>query len=148
MKQAPLFRRKFFIQKPAEGLPETESGFELLYLRVQDRADKPVVALHSKKVLLAAGGTFDVTCDSRGGAGLGRISYGQGLRAGLKQGSDFFTYRFKVPPDARPGTSYEVSCHGNEGVAAFRFVIEVDNRVPPPPSRQRSRSPRRIPLQS
>lgn len=125
MKQAPLFRRQFFVQKPAPGLPNTEAGADIEYVRLQGHTTNPGNVLNDKKVLLAAGGTLDMVSESRGGVGVGRISYAPGLRAALKRGEEFLTYRFQVPPTATAGTSYQVTCYGHDMVAPFHFTIEV-----------------------
>jgi hypothetical protein len=128
MKQGPLFRRQFFIQKPAAGLPSTEAGADIEYLRLQGHASNPGAVLHEQRVYLAAGGTLDMVAEARGGAGVGRISYAEGLRAALKRGEDFLTYRFEVPVTAERGTAYHVSCHGHDTVPSFHFTIEVGSR--------------------
>ena len=79
-------------------------------------------------VYLAAGGTLDMVAEAHGGAGVGRISYAPGLRASLKRGEDFLTYRFEVPEDVEYGTTYLVSCHGHDTVPSFHFTIEVGAR--------------------
>ncbi|MDP1827299.1 MAG: hypothetical protein Q8L48_28755 [Archangium sp.] len=126
MKQAPLFRRQFFVQKPAPGLVLPDAGRDLEYLRLQGHSANPGEALQGQRLFLAAGGTLDLVCEAYGGAGVGRVSYAPGLRAALKRGEDFLTYRFEVPRTAGPGTSYQVSCHGHDQVPAFHFTIEVD----------------------
>lgn len=128
MKQAPLFRRQFFIQKPAPGLPGSEAGSDIEYLRLQGHAANPGAVLHEQRLFLAAGGTLDLVAEARGGAGVGRISYAPGLRAALKRGEDFLTYRFEVPETAERGASYQVTCHGHDAVPAFQFTIEVGSR--------------------
>lgn len=128
MKQAPLFRRQFFVQKPAPGLPNTEVGAEVEYLRLQGHTTNPGAVLHEKKVVLAAGGTLDMVSESRGGTGIGRISYAPGLRAALKRGEEFLTYRFQVPYTAKAGMTYQVTCYGHDTVPAFHFTIEVGQR--------------------
>jgi hypothetical protein len=128
MKQGPLFRRQFFIQKPAPGLPNTEAGGDIEYIRLQGHSANPAAILHEQKVRLAPGGTLDVVADSRGGAGVGRISYSPGLRAALKRGDEFLTYRFEVPPTMTAGTSFQVTCYGHDAVPPFNFTIEVGSR--------------------
>lgn len=128
MKQGPLFRRQFFIQKPAFGLPTTEAGSALEYMRLHGHSANPAAVLHEQTVRLAAGGTLDVVADSRGGAGVGRISYSPGLRAALKRGEDYLTYRFEVAPETEVGTSYQVICYGHDTVPPFHFTIEVGLR--------------------
>lgn len=128
MKQGPLFRRQFFIQKPAPGLPNSEAGGAVEYIRLQGHASNPAAILDRQKVCLAAGGTLDVVSDSRGGAGVGRISYSPGLRAALKRGDDFLTYRFEVPASTAVGSSFQVTCFGHDAVPPFHFTIEVGTR--------------------
>jgi|GEM_PF-3831509 hypothetical protein len=128
MKQGPLFRRQFFIQKPAPGVPNSEAGGAVEYIRLQGHASNPATILHEQKVRLAPGGTLDVVSDSRGGAGVGRISYSPGLRAALKRGDEFLTYRFEVPNTVSSGTAYQVTCYGHDTVPPFHFTIEVGGR--------------------
>ena len=128
MKQAPLFRRQFFVQKPAPGVPASEAGAAIEYLRLQGHASNPGAVLHGQRLFVAAGGMLDVVCEARGGAGLGRVSYAPGLRAALKRGDEYLTYRFEVPASVANGNSFQVSCHGNDGVPAFQFTIEVGGR--------------------
>lgn len=128
MKQGPLFRRQFFIQKPAPGLPNSEAGADIEYLRLQGHASNPGIVLNEQKVFLAPGGMLDMVSEARGGTGVGRISYSPGLRAALKRGEDFLTYRFQVPPTATKGTTYQVTCYGNDMVPGFHFTVEVGTR--------------------
>jgi hypothetical protein len=128
MKQAPLFRRQFFVQKPGDGIPNSESGSDIEYLRLQGHAENPGAVLHEQRVYLAAGGTLDMVAEARGGVGVGRISYSPGLRAALKRGEDFLTYRFEVPSEAERGETWQVTCHGHDSVPSFHFTIEVGHR--------------------
>ncbi|MFO0597214.1 MAG: hypothetical protein U0228_18010 [Myxococcaceae bacterium] len=128
MKQSPLFRRQFFIQKPGPGVPNSEVGAAVEYIRLQGHSQNPGAILQGQKIVLAAGGMIDVVADSRDGAGVGRISYTPGLRAALKRGEDFLTYRFEVPNNCSEGSSYQVSCYGTDAVAPFQFSIEVGRR--------------------
>jgi len=68
---------------------------------------------------------LDVVAEARGGAGLGRVSYTDGLRAGLKRGEAVFTYRFEVPATATDGQTFVVSVWGSDVQPAFRFTIEI-----------------------
>jgi hypothetical protein len=125
MKQAPLFQRKFFVQNSA-GLAHLEQAKGAAeYLRVHGDPSNPARTLDGRRVKLARGGMIDVVADARGGVGLGRISYGTGLRAGVKRGDDQFTYRFEVPPAAEGGAHFEVAVWGSAEQPAFRFTIEV-----------------------
>jgi hypothetical protein len=124
MKQSPLFRRQFFIQRPAAGLPSTEGG-AVEYIRLQGHAANPAAILDKQRIVLAPGGMLDMVSESRGGLGVGRISYTPGLRAALKRGEDYITYRFEVSATALEGTSYQVTCYGNDVVPSFHFTIEV-----------------------
>lgn len=128
MKQGPLFRRQFFIQRPAPGLPSSEAGGDVEYIRLQGHASNPATILHQQKVVLAPGGMLDVVAESRGGAGVGRVAYSPGLRAALKRGEDFLTYRFEVPPGSETGTAFQVTCYGHDAVPPFQFTIEVGRR--------------------
>lgn len=128
MKQAPLFRRQFFAQRPAPGLPSSEAGSDTEYLRLQGHAENPGAVLHGQRVFLAPGGTLDMVAEARGGLGVGRISYGEGLRAAVKRGEDFYTYRFEVPLNAERGANYRVTCFGHDAVPTFQFTIEVGAR--------------------
>jgi hypothetical protein len=122
MKQSPLFRRQFFLQKPLP--PEVDqSGVE--YLRIHGHAGNPASVLHQQRLRISPGGTLDVVAEARGGVGLGRISYTQGLQAALKRGDDLLTYRFIVPRTVTPGAAFEVHCFGHDQVPAFHFTIEV-----------------------
>lgn len=84
--------------------------------------------LHGQRLFLAPGGTLDMVAESRGGIGVGRISYGEGLRAAIKRGEDFYTYRFEVPVNAETGTSFRVTCFGHDAMPSFQFTIEVGHR--------------------
>lgn len=128
MKQGPLFRRQFFVQKPAPGVPESEAGGAVEYVRLQGHATNPGAILQGQKLTLAAGGTLDVVSEARSGTGIGRISYTPGLRAALKRGDEFMTYRFEVPDGAAEGSTYTVSCHGTDMVAPFQFSLTVGRR--------------------
>lgn len=128
MKQAPLFRRQFFAQKPAPGVPSTEAGLGVEYLRLQGHAENPGALLHGQRLSLSPGGTLDLVAEARGGLGVGRVSYGEGLRAAIKRGEDLFTYRFEVPLNAELGASYRVTCFGHDAVPTFQFTIEVGGR--------------------
>jgi len=125
MKQAPLFQRKFFVQNSA-GLahPEQVKG-AAEYVRVHGNPSNPARTLDGQRVKLARGGMIDVVADARGGLGLGRITYGPGLRAGVKRGDEQFTYRFEVPRAAETGEHFEVAVWGSAEQPAFRFTIEV-----------------------
>jgi hypothetical protein len=128
MKQAPLYRRQFFAQRPAPGVRSSEAGSETEYLRLQGHPENPGAVLHGQRVLLGPGGTLDLVAEARGGLGVGRLSYGDGLRAALKRGEDFYTYRFEVPLNAARGTTYRVTCFGHDALPAFQFTIEVGAR--------------------
>ena len=122
MKQAPLFRRQFFLQ---QGLPPEVDGGGVEYLRIHGRTANPAEVLHRQRLLISPGGMLDVVAEAHGGAGLGRISYSAGLQAALKRGEDLLTYRFMVPKGAAPGMAFEVHCFGHDQVPAFHFTIEV-----------------------
>ena len=128
MKQGPLFRRQFFIQKPAPDLPNSEAGGAVEYIRLQGHTTNPGAILQGQKIVLAAGGVLDVVAESRSGSGLGRISYTPGLKAGLKRGDEYLTYRFEVPSGVGDGLTYQVSCHGTDLVPAFHFTIVVGRK--------------------
>jgi hypothetical protein len=127
MKQGPLFRRQFFMQQGLVAEP-ARAGVE--YLRLHGHSTNPAEVLHQRRLLISPGGTLDVVAESRGGAGLGRISYSTGLQAALKRGDDFLTYRFMVPDHSPPGSAFEVHCFGHDQVAAFHFTIEVAALAP------------------
>jgi hypothetical protein len=128
MKQGPLFRRQFFIQKPAAGVPDTEKGSMVEYVRLQGHTTNPGAILQGQKVTLAPGGMIDVVSESHSGSGVGRISYTPGLRASLKRGDEYLTYRFELPTEATEGSSYTVTCHGTDLVAAFQFSLIAGRR--------------------
>jgi hypothetical protein len=128
MKQGPLFRRPFFLQKPTDALPETEAGAFVEYLRLSGHAENPGAVLHGQRLFLAPGATMDLVAEARGGLGLGRVSYGEGLRAAIKRGEDLYTYRFEVPVNAPRGTTYRVTCFGHDALPSFQFAIEVGAR--------------------
>lgn len=126
MKQAPLFQRQFFVQKGV-GLSRAEqlSG-AAEYVRVHGDPSNPARTLDGQRVRLVSGGVIDVVSTARGGLGLGRISYGDGLKAGVKRGDEIFTYRFEVPREAEGGAQYEIAVWGSAEQPAFRFTIEVE----------------------
>jgi hypothetical protein len=128
MKQAPLFRRQFFIQRPGPGVESSEAGGAVEYVRIHGNPSNPGQVLNGQRVKLTQGGMIDVVSDSRGGEGLGRIAYGPGLRAGLKRGDETFTYRFEVPGSATEGDTYAISIWGTDVQPAFRFTIEVGRK--------------------
>lgn len=128
MKQAPLFRRQFFIQRPAPGLPNSEAGSGVEYVRIHGNPSNPGQVLDGQHVKLVQGGVLDVVAEARNGDGLGRIAYGPGLRAGIKRGEETFTYRFEVPATATTGDSFAVSVWGNDLQPAFRFTIDVGQK--------------------
>jgi hypothetical protein len=128
MKQAPLFQRQFFIQKPAPGAQE--AGGDVHYIRLHGHASNPAKVLHEQRIFLGAGGMLDVVSESHGGEGIGRVAYTPGLRAALKRGEDHFTYRFEVPSSCAAGTTYQVTAYGHDQVPSFHFVIEVGRRAP------------------
>ena len=128
MKQTPLFRRQFFIQRPAAGLPNSEVGGAVEYIRIHGNPSNPGQVLDGQKLTMGPGAALDVVAAAHGGEGLGRVAYGPGLRAGLKRGDEVFTYRFEVPQGAEAGTSYAVSVWGNDVQPAFRFTIEVGTK--------------------
>lgn len=123
MKQSPLFRRQFFIQKPSPGA--AESGGDVFYLRLHGHASNPAQVLNEQRIFLGAGGTLDVVSDSHGGVGIGRIAYTPGLRAAIKRCDEQITYRFVVPQTTALGTTFQVTAHGHDRLPGFRFVIEV-----------------------
>jgi hypothetical protein len=125
MKQGPLFRRQFFVQKPAPGLPTSEIGSDVEYLRLSGHASNPGDVLHGQVLFLSPGATLDLVAEARGGLGLGRVSYGEGLRAAIKRGDELYTYRFEVPMNAPRGTTYRVTCFGHDALPSFHFSIEV-----------------------
>ena len=122
MKQGPLFRRQFFIQKPTPGAPET--GGDVYYLRLHGHAANPAQVLNEQRIFLGAGGTLDVVSDSHGGVGIGRVAYTPGLRAAIKRNDEQITYRFVVPQATTAGTTFQVTAHGHDQVPSFQFVIE------------------------
>lgn len=128
MKQAPLFRRQFFIQRPAPDVANTEAGAAIEYVRIHGNPANPGQVLNGQRVRLTQGGMLDVVAEARNGDGLGRVAYGPGLRAGLKRGEEVYTYRFEVPSGAAEGDSYSVSVWGSDMQPAFRFTIEVGKR--------------------
>jgi hypothetical protein len=128
MKQTPLFKRQFFIQRPAPGLANTEEGSAVEYLRIHGNPTNPGQVLDGQHVKLAQGGVMDVVAEARGGDGLGRIAYGPGLRAGIKRGEDVFTYRFEVPQSAKDGEAFSISVWGSDMQPPFRFTIEVGRK--------------------
>jgi hypothetical protein len=127
MKQAPLFRRQFFVQRPGfDAAAEPNSGF-VEYVRIHGNPSNPGGVLDGRCVKLSRGGVLDVVAEARGGAGMGRISYAAGLRAGLKRGEDVYTYRFEVPLTASDGQTWAVSVWGSDVQPAFKFTIEIGN---------------------
>ena len=126
MKQAPLFRRQFFVQRLGPGAEQAEQGGGAVeYVRIHGNPSNPGGVLDGRRVKLTRGGMLDVVADARGGAGLGRISYADGLRAGIKRGEEVFTYRFEVPTSATDGQSWVVSVWGSDVQPAFRFTVEL-----------------------
>lgn len=125
MKQAPLFRRQFFVQRSGPGAPIEPSSGAVEYVRIHGNPSNPGAALDGRRVKLTPGGMLDVVAEARGGAGLGRVSYGDGVRAGLKRGEAVFTYRFEVPATATEGQTFVVSVWGSDVQPAFRFTIEI-----------------------
>jgi hypothetical protein len=128
MKQGPLFRRQFFVQKPPTGLPVTEAGGEVHYIRLHGHSANPAKVLHDQRIFLGAGGTLDVVSESHGGEGIGRVAYSPGLRAAIKRGDEQVTYRFEVPHSTATGTTFRVTAYGHDQVPPFQFVIEVGKR--------------------
>lgn len=129
MKQAPLFRRQFFVQSSAAGVSPAESGGEVHYIRLHGHASNPAKVLHQQRIFLGAGGTLDVVTESHGGEGLGRVAYTPGLRAAIKRGDEYVTYRFEVPHGSTTGTTFQVTAYGHDQVTPFHFVIEVGSRA-------------------
>lgn len=129
MKQGPLFHRQFFIQKPAAGLPDSDAGGEVHYIRLHGHAANPAKVLHQQRIFLGAGGTLDVISAAHGGEGIGRVSYTPGLRAAIKRGDEQVTYRFEVPNSTASGTTFQVTAYGHDEVPPFHFVIEVGKRA-------------------
>ncbi|MDP3235624.1 MAG: hypothetical protein Q8N26_22760 [Myxococcales bacterium] len=125
MKQAPLFRRQFFVQRSTPGAAVEPSNGTVEYVRIHGNPSNPGGALDGRRVKLTRGGMLDVVAEARGGAGLGRVSYADGLRAGLKRGEAIFTYRFEVPATATEGQTFAVSVWGSDVQPAFRFTIEI-----------------------
>ena len=125
MKQAPLFRRQFFVQRSGPGAAVEPASGAVDYVRIHGNPSNPGGVLDGRRVRLTRGGMLDVVAEARGGAGLGRVSYGDGLRAGLKRGVAVFTYRFEVPAIATEGETFAVSVWGSDVQPAFRFTIEV-----------------------
>jgi hypothetical protein len=125
MKQGPLFRRQFFVQKPASGAPVDEAGGDVHYLRLHGHAENPARVLADQRIFLGPGGVIDVVSESHGGEGVGRVAYTPGLRAAIKRGADQITYRFEVPRAAAQGTTFQVTAYGHDQVPPFHFVIEV-----------------------
>lgn len=126
MKQGPLFRRQFFVQKPTQGAPE--HGGDVHYLRLHGHASNPSQVLNEQRIFLGAGGMLDVVSESHGGAGIGRVAYTPGLRAAIKRGEEHITYRFEIPKTTASGTTFQVTAYGHDQVPPFRFVIEVGRR--------------------
>jgi hypothetical protein len=127
MKQGPLFRRQFFIQKPAPGAPE--SGGDVHYLRLHGHAANPAQVLSEQRIFLGPGGMLDVVSESHGGAGIGRVAYTPGLRAAIKRHEEQITYRFEVPSATATGTTFQVTAYGHDRVPSFHFIIEVGRRA-------------------
>lgn len=126
MKQAPLFRRQFFVQRQGPGVEQAKPGGGAVeYVRIHGNPSNPGGVLDGRRVKLTCGGVLDVVSEARGGAGLGRISYADGLRAGIKRGEAVFTYRFEVPATATDGQSWLVTVWGSDVQPAFRFTVEV-----------------------
>ena len=125
MKQAPLFQRQFFVQKGVGVARAEQLSGAAEYVRVHGDPSNPARTLDGQRVKLVRGGMIDVVAVSRGGLGLGRISYGPGLKAGVKRGDDTFTYRFEVPRAAAGGEHFEIAVWGSAEQPAFRFTIEV-----------------------
>lgn len=128
MKQAPLFRRQFFIQRPPPDVANTEAGGGVEYVRIHGNPSNPGQVLDGQRLKLVQGGMLDVVAEARNGDGLGRIAYGPGLRAGIKRGEDVVTYRFEVPPAATDGDSFAISVWGTDLQPAFKFTIEVGRK--------------------
>jgi hypothetical protein len=126
MKQSPLFRRQFFIQKPSPGT--TEGGGDVHYLRLHGHATNPAQVLNEQRIFLGAGGMLDVVSDAHGGVGIGRVAYTPGLRAAIKRGDEQITYRFEVPVSSASGTTFQITAYGHDRVPPFHFVIEVGRR--------------------
>ncbi|MBE2252617.1 MAG: hypothetical protein IAE78_24005 [Myxococcus sp.] len=126
MKQAPLFHRQFFVQRPLVGVEAADASTGAVeYVRVHGNPSNPGATLAGARVKLTPGGVLDVVAEPRGGLGMGRISYGEGLRAGLKRGEAFYTYRFEVPAHAVEGQTWAISVWGSDAHPAFRFTIEL-----------------------
>ncbi len=128
MKQTPLFNRQFFVQNTPDALGSTDSTGDVMYLRLQGHASNPAQLLNEQHLLLGAGAVLDVIANRNGGDGMGRIAYTPGLGAAVKRGEEHMTYRFQIPERALKGTKFQVSVHGHDQVAPFRFVIEVGRR--------------------
>jgi len=126
MKQGPLFRRQFFIQKPTPGAPE--GGGDVHYLRLHGHSSNPAQVLSEQRIFLGAGGMLDVVSESHGGEGIGRVAYTPGLRAAIKRAGEHITYRFEVPSTTASGATFQVTAYGHDRVPPFHFVIEVGRR--------------------
>lgn len=123
MTQGPPFRIKSFAHKSAPAAPERQG--DVHYLRLHNHAANPAQVLNEQRIVLGVGGTLDVVSESHGGEGLGHVVYTPGLRAAIKRRAQHFTYRFVVPRDTAPGTTFKVTANGHERVPPFHFVIEV-----------------------
>jgi hypothetical protein len=124
MKQTPLFKRQFFVQRPDSSTTDESAG-AVEYVRIHGNPSNPGEVLNGQKLKVSKGGMVDIVAESRGGEGLGRIAYAEGLRAGIKRGDEVFTYRFEVPSTATDGEQFSVSVWGTDLQPSFRFTIEV-----------------------
>lgn len=125
MKQAPLFRRQFFVQREVAPEVAPRRGGPAEYVRIHGTPSNPGAVLDGRRVALSPGGMIDVICDARGGAGLGKVSYPEGLRGAVKRGVDLFTYRFTLTRAAVEGQTFQVSVWGTDAQPAFRFTVVV-----------------------
>ena len=128
MKQAPLFRRRFFAQTPLTPVPSAALSTRVEYLRLQGHAVNPGALLSGQTVFLTPGGVLDLVVTPYGGAGLGRLSYPPRLSVGIKRGDEELTYRFQLPRVAVLGERFVVHCYGHDGLPAFAFSLEIGAR--------------------
>lgn len=127
MKQAPLFQRTFFVQRPV-GVSSSDGTADIEYTRLHGNPTNPGRVLSGQRLYLAPGGTLDVLSDAFGGEGMGRVAYTPGLKAAIKRGEAQHTYRFELPVEAQTGTTYHIAFAGHDRIPAFTFTLECGRR--------------------